>query len=64
MKVLLDVARESSDCFPPLKYQVSENYLFALHATHAEDQLSQQQAIYDQVTSLTVSIFQFVHLLR
>ena len=45
-------------------YQVSENYLAVPSTTHTEGQISQQQAIYDQVTSLTVRAFRFVYPLR
>ena len=35
-------------------YQVSESRLFPSSTAHAEGQISQQQAIYDQITNLTV----------
>ena len=44
-------------------YQVSENCFVMLCATHPGGQISQQQAIYDQITNLTVSIFRFASIL-
>ena len=38
-------------------YQVSENYWVASSKTQTEGQISQQQAIYDQITNLTVRTF-------
>ena len=45
-------------------YQVSENCLIATSMTHKRGQVSQQQAIYDQITNLTVIIFQLVFILH
>jgi len=39
-------------------YQVSENYSVASSTIHTAGQISQQQAIYDQVTNLTVRTLQ------
>ena len=41
-------------------YQVSESWIVSPGATYTGGQLSQQQAIYDQVTDLTVRIFRFI----
>ena len=45
-------------------YQVSENRFFVASTTHAVRQISQQQAIYDRITNLTVSIFRFTNILH
>ena len=45
-------------------YQVSKNCLIATSMTHKRGQVSQQQAIYDQITNLTVIIFQLVFILH
>lgn len=39
-------------------YQVSDNCFIALSTTHARRQISQQQAIYNQITNLTVRTLQ------
>jgi hypothetical protein len=44
-------------------YQVRENRFVAFSTTHIGGQISQQQAIYDQIISLTVSVFRFVSIL-
>ena len=41
-------------------YQVSENCSTASSTTYAGKQISQQQAIYDRITDLTVRIYRFV----
>jgi len=43
------------------QYQVSGNLFVASSTTHAAGQISQQQAIYDQITNLTVRIFLFTY---
>ena len=40
-------------------YQVSGNYLARLTSAHTGGQVSQQQAIYDQIANLTVSVSPF-----
>ena len=44
-----------------IHYQVSESRLVVSGTTHTEGQISQQQAIYDQVTNLTVRTFWSVY---
>ena len=44
-----------------IHYQVSESCLVVPSTTHTEGQISQQQAIYDQVTNLTVRTFWSVY---
>jgi hypothetical protein len=38
-------------------YQVSEDWFVASNTTYTAGQVSQQQAIYDQITNLTVRVF-------
>jgi len=38
------------------RYQVSEDWFVASNATYTPGQVSQQQAIYDQITILTVRV--------
>ena len=45
-------------------YQVSKNCLIVMSMTYIGRQVSQQQAIYDQITNLTVIIFQLVFILH
>jgi len=42
------------------RYQVSEDWFVASNAAYTTGQVSQQQAIYDQITGLTVRIFSLV----
>ena len=45
-------------------YQVSKNCLVSTSMIHTGGQVSQQQAIYDQITNLTVIIFRVVSILH
>ena len=44
-------------------YQVSEDWFVASNITYAPGQVSQQRAIYDQITKLTVRILRLVPIL-
>ena len=44
-------------------YQVSKDRFVASNATYIAGQISQQQAIYDQITDLTVRVFQLIFIL-
>ena len=44
------------------RYQVSGDRLVASGTVQTEGQISQQQAIYDQITNLTVRTFRFVYI--
>jgi len=41
-------------------YQVSEDWIVVLNAVDVEEKISQQQAIYNQITNLTVRIPQLI----
>jgi len=45
------------------RYQVSEDWLVASNTIYTAGQVSQQQAIYDQITGLTVRVFRSTHIL-
>jgi len=41
-------------------YQASENWIVMRNIADAEEQISQQQAVYNQITNLTVSTLRFI----
>ena len=46
-----------------IRYQVSDGWFVASNMTYTVGQVSQQQSIYDQITTLTVRAFRLVFIL-